>query len=425
MDTAIVQHQLSSMAENLVGSEIIKLAGEIKEKIAQGEQIYNLTIGDFNPNIFPIPDGLKEEILCAYEANETNYPAANGIQELRESVAHFIAQHQGLNYSASDFLIAGGARPLIYAAYQTLVNPGEKVLFPVPSWNNNHYTHLAHAEQVFIETTAENNFMPTASDLAPHIKDAAVLALCSPLNPTGTAFTKEQLQEIGALVLAENQRRGEHRKPLYIIYDQIYWVLSYDGVNHVDPVSLFPALKPYTLFIDGLSKAFAATGVRVGWSFGPAPIIQKMKAILGHIGAWSPKAEQVATANYLTRSKDVNRFLNHFKQRIQERLIKFHQGFNELENEGYPVKAIAPQAAIYLTVNINLLGKTTPEGEVISSTPQITQYLLNEAKIAIVPFSAFGASADSTWYRLSVGGVAIEDITVIINQLKQAIDQLA
>ena len=150
-----------------------------------------------------------------------------------------------------------------------------------------------------------------------------------------------------------------------------------------------------------------------------------MKAILGHIGAWSPKAEQVATANYLTRSKDVNRFLNHFKQRIQERLIKFHQGFNELENEGYPVKAIAPQAAIYLTVNINLLGKTTPEGEVISSTPQITQYLLNEAKIAIVPFSAFGASADSTWYRLSVGGVAIEDITVIINQLKQAIDQLA
>ena len=425
MSVTILSPRVSKMAEHLVGSEIIKLAGEIKEKIAAGEKIYNLTIGDFDSNIFPIPEGLKEEIICAYESNETNYPAANGIPELRDAVSQFITKHQGLTYSKDDFLIAGGARPLIYAAYQTLVDPGDTVLFPVPSWNNNHYTHLSHAKQVFIETLPENNFMPTAAELKPFIQEANLLALCSPLNPTGTAFSETQLREICELVIAENNRRGEDEKPLYILYDQIYWILTYGDITHVDPVSLYPELKSFTLYIDGLSKAFAATGVRVGWSFGPTKIINKMKAILGHVGAWAPKAEQVATANYLTRKNDVGNFVARFKTRLEDRLVDFHQGLSQLKQDGFPVEVIAPQAAIYLTVQFNLIGKKLPNGTTINTTADITAFLLSEAKIALVPFNAFGASADSTWYRLSVGTVSKEDITDILNQLKTALQQLS
>ena len=167
-----------------------------------------MTIGDFDPAIFPIPKELKEEIIAAYQNNETNYPPANGILELRTAVANYLEKNAGLKYDASQILISGGARPLIYAIYQTILDPEDTVLFPVPSWNNNHYCHLTGVKQIMIEATAENNFMPTAADIEPHIGHTNLIALCSPLNPTGTVFTEEGLAEICALVLEENKRRG-------------------------------------------------------------------------------------------------------------------------------------------------------------------------------------------------------------------------
>ena len=142
---------VSEMAENLIGSEIIKLAGEINDKIRQGEKIYNFTIGDFDPNLFPIPQELQQEIINAYTDKHTNYPVANGMPELRKEVAAFLQERQGLSYTADEILIAGGARPIIYATYITLIDKGDKVVFPVPSWNNNHYCHLSHANAVFVE----------------------------------------------------------------------------------------------------------------------------------------------------------------------------------------------------------------------------------------------------------------------------------
>ena len=276
----IINQRVSEMAENLVGSEIIKLAGEVKEKIKQGEKIYNLTIGDFNPDLFPIPNELKNEIISAYQNNETNYPAANGIQELRESVSRYLHTREGLEYDADQILISGGARPLIYATYQTILDPEDTVLFPVPSWNNNHYCHLTGAKQIMIEATAENNFMPTAADLKPYISQANLIALCSPLNPTGTVFTETGLAEICDLVLEENKKRGDTKKPVYLMFDQIYWSLTHGETRHYDPVSINPDMKNYTIYIDGISKSFAATGVRVGWAFGPEKLIMKMKSIL-------------------------------------------------------------------------------------------------------------------------------------------------
>jgi len=425
---ATAELKVSQMAESLIGSEIIKLAAEVNEKIKNGEKIFNLTIGDFNPKIFAIPSELKREIIKAYEEDETNYPAADGVAELRKSVANLIEKRQGLKYGADEILIAGGARPIIYGIYRAVIDPGERVLFPVPSWNNNHYTHMMTGDynnQIFVETTPENNFMPVPSELQPHLKDVALVSLCSPLNPTGTTFSKESLTEIFDMILAENKRRGPGQKPLYLLYDQIYWALTFGEVKHHDPVSLRPEMRPYTIFVDGISKSLAATGVRVGWAMGPKRIIDKMKSILSHVGAWAPKAEQVASARYLNDLAQYDKFLDKIKGEVNARLIGFHKGFQSLKAKGYRVDSIAPQAAIYLTINLALHGQKTADGKTLTTTKDVTSYILNEAKVAVVPFNCFGASSDSSWYRLSVGTCKLEDVDAIIQSLEKALAKLS
>jgi aspartate aminotransferase len=415
--------KLSHLANTLIPSEIIKLGNEINDKIKAGNKIYNFTIGDFDPSIFPIPQALEDEIVKAYQTHKTNYPPANGIAPLREAVANFIKNKQGLEYNPNEFLISGGGRPLIYAAYRTICDRGEKIIYPVPSWNNNHYTHFVDGEHCMIETTASNNFLPTAEELIPHLGNATLLALCSPLNPTGTLFTKEQLSKICEAVIEENKKRDESQKPLFILYDQIYWTLTYDGAVHYDPVSLFPELRDYTIFIDGISKSFCATGVRVGWAFGPQLIIDKMKGILSHIGAWSPMAEQVGTAAFLQQTSMVESSLEHIKTDIHQRLKLIYQGFMRLKKDGYAVDAIAPQAAMYLTIRFSLKEKIL-NGDTIHHTSEITSFILNQANIAIVPFSAFGADSESEWYRLSVGTCNMNEIPNVILNLKKALDYL-
>jgi|GEM_PF-17773 len=416
--------KVSKMAESLIGSEIIKLASEVKARMARGEEVYNLTIGDFDPKVFPIPEGLLNEIVAAYRNGETNYPPANGVGALREAVSAFLQRRQGLNYDPESILISGGARPIIYAIYRTLVDAGDRILYPVPSWNNNHYTHLSQGRGLALETRPEDGFMPTAALLEPHLKGTSVLALCSPLNPTGTTFQPEALAEICDLVLAENARRGPDEKPLYMIYDQIYWTLTFGETQHTDPVSLRPEMRDYTLFVDGMSKAFAATGVRVGWGFGPAPIIAKMRAILSHVGAWAPKAEQVASAHYLNRTQEVDRDIEMMKSEVESRLVALYEGFNKMTAAGFPVRAIAPEGAIYLTASFDLRGKTTASGAVLHTMGDVTQFLLEEAKLAIVPFTAFGSPSDSPWYRLSVGTVRHEQVSKILAHVENALAQL-
>jgi aspartate aminotransferase len=415
--------KVSKIAENIIGSEIIKLAGEVNEKIKQGEKINNMTIGDFNPSIFPIPQELKNNIIEAYNQDFTNYPPADGIPELREAVSQLLSSRCGLNYAANEILIVGGARPVIYTIFKAIVDKDDTVIFAVPSWNNNHYSYLNGAKQVVIEATPEQNFMLTAANIAPYIQEATLIALCSPQNPTGTVFTKEGLSEICELVLAENKRRGDTQKPVYVMYDQIYWELTFNGIEHHNPVTLYPEMRNYTIFVDGISKSLSATGVRVGWAMGPKFIIDKMKAILTHVGAWAPKAEQVATAKYLANTESYASFIEHQKKEINARLQGFYKGIQQLKSEGLKVDAIAPQAAIYLTVKFELHGQKSANGE-LKTTKDITKYLLDEAKLAIVPFYAFGASENSPWYRLSVGTCKLEEIETVISNIRIALSKL-
>jgi aspartate aminotransferase len=414
---------VSVLASSLIGSEIIKIGNEVNEMKRKGAQIANLTIGDFDPSIFPIPEELKDGIVSAYNAHQTNYPPADGILPLRETVSEILKERFGLEYSTSEILISGGSRPLIYATYLALVDPGDTVVFPAPSWNNNHYCHLTSARAIAVETDAEHNFMPTAAQLKPHLKGATLLALCSPLNPTGTMFTADQLAEICDLVIDENHSRGLNEKPLYIMYDQIYSLLTF-GVDHVNPVSLRPEIRDYVVFVDGSSKCLAATGVRVGWGFGPADIIGRMKALVGHMGAWAPKAEQVAMAEYFGKKELLDSYLTSFKSKIQESLEALYQGFLALKAEGYQVDSVQPMGAIYLTIKIDYIGKTTPEGEVLNDSAAVNFYLIKEAKVALVPFSAFGNEDSMPWYRASVGACTLQDIKDMLPRIKAALDKL-
>jgi aspartate aminotransferase len=416
--------KLSHLSETLIGSEIVKLGGEIREKIRQGERIYNFTIGDFDPAIFPIPKELEDAIVEAYRRHFTNYPAAEGNLDLREAIHSFIKDEEGLDYSTNEILVASGGRPLIYTVFRTICDPGDKVIYAVPSWNNNHYTHFVSGEHVVIEAGADTNFMPTADSIRPHVKDAVLISLCSPQNPTGTTFRKEELEAICDLVIEENKRRSEGQKKLYVMFDQMYWHLTYGTIRHYNPVSLRPEMKEYTIFIDAISKVFAATGVRVGWGMGPATVINKMKAILTHIGAWAPMAEQKAVAQYLGNREAIKNYLAHFKSEIEERLQKIYEGFAGLKAAGFAVDAIAPEAAIYLTIKLDLAGKKTADGNELTTQTDVTAYLLNKAGLAVVPFYAFGAAKNSPWYRLSVGTCKKEEISEMIGKLREALTAL-
>ena len=415
--------KVSKLAANLIGSEIVKIGNEVNELKAKGAEIANLTIGDLNSNIYPIPALLKEEIQKAYQNNLTNYPPANGLLSLRKEVSKDLKKRWNLDYSPEDILITAGSRPLIYAVYKTIVDEGDKVVYPTPSWNNNHYAYLTSANAVEVKTKPETNFLPTADDLRPHLDGAVLLALCSPLNPTGTMFTKEQLSEICELVIAENKKRGADEKPLYLMYDQIYSCLTF-GAEHVDPVSLFPEMKDYTIYIDGISKCLAATGVRVGWGFGPAHILDKMKALLTHVGAWAPKPEQEATAKFYENHENVDTFVNDFKTKLEESLKVLHNGVQDLKGKGLAVDSIEPMGALYLTIKLNYIGKTKPDGSVIGNSSDLVFYLINESGVALVPFSAFGEEKSEPWFRASVGGLAVDEIKVMLPKLESALNKL-
>lgn len=418
------QPQLSHLAGTLVGSEIVKLGNLISERIRNGEKIYNFTIGDFDPQVFPIPPELENLIIESYRQRNTSYPAAEGVLDLRKSVSSFIREWEGIDYAPGEIQIASGGRPLIYTIFKAIVDKGDKVIYGVPSWNNNHYVHMTDGEHCVIECTVENDFMPTPADIRKHSKDATLICICTPQNPTGTTLSKKALAEICDLVLEENKLRGDTGKKLYLMFDQMYWTLTYGSTEHYNPVSLRPEMKAYTIFVDGISKVFAATGVRVGWALGPETIIAKMKAILSHLGAWAPMAEQKAVAKYLLQKEAIAKYLTHFKAEIEERLRSIHAGLIALKEKGYGVDSVTPQAAIYLTIKIDLTGKTTANGTVLATQADVTSYILSEAKLAVVPFSAFGAGSKSPWYRLSVGTSKKEEIPEMLGKLETALQKL-
>jgi aspartate aminotransferase len=411
-------------AGSLKGSEILRIATEIRARVAAGEKICNLTVGDFDPRQFRIPQILEDATVDALRRGETNYPPGVGMPVLRESVRRFYENALGLSYPLESVLITTGSRPGVYGTYRTLVAEGERVVYGVPSWNNNYYSHMLGAEEVALECSSAESFLPTRERLEPVIRGARLLALNSPLNPTGTAFSAESLGAICDLVLEENARRTAAEGPLYVLYDHVYWQLTFGDVEHVNPVSLRPEMAPYTFLIDGISKAFAATGMRVGWVVGPSAGIKVMENILTHVGTWAPRAEQVATARLLDDMDAIAAFRLALIAGVQQRLTLLYSAIQDLKAAGHPVDATEPMGAIYLSARFNLRGRVARNGAKLLSHDDVRKWLLEETGMAVVPFDAFGSSTDEGWFRLSVGAVSVADIEASLPRLRAGLESL-
>ncbi|MBM4062248.1 MAG: aminotransferase class I/II-fold pyridoxal phosphate-dependent enzyme [Planctomycetes bacterium] len=412
--TADASH--SAMARGLLGSKILEIAGEIRELKASGREVCNLTVGDFDPHQFPPPPQLVAGVEAALRAGHTNYPPSDGMPELRQAVARYYAAELGVRYPVESVLIASGARPILYGAYGTVLDPGDKVVYQVPSWNSSYYVHLRGAHGVPLTVQREHGFFLTPEAVAPHLRDARLLVVNSPLNPTGTVIDPAQLAALAELVVAENRRRqGTGQKALFLLFDQVYWTLTFGAARHVTPMQLVPACTPYVILLDAISKSFAATGLRVGWAVAPPPLMARMRDFLGHVGAWAPRAEQVATAKLLDAEPERRGWQQAFRAQIEQRLDALHRGLLAMARDGLPVEPIEPQGAIYLSVRLGLVGSRFATNE------ELRRHLLEAAGTAVVPFQAFGLREDSGWFRMSIGAVSLRDIETMLPRLRRAL----
>ena len=399
--------QLSKYGEDIIGSEILKISSKIKGKT---EKVYNYTIGDFDSQLYPIPQKLKDYIQLNFNQSNTNYPTPVGELLLREAVSSHLKRKHFIDYSPNQILIGAGVRPLIYTIFKTIIDKGDEIIFPVPSWNNNHYTFLHDGKPIKIECSPENDFFPTAQQIKDNIKQARMICLCSPQNPTGKIINPDVLKDICQIIVDENKRRlevGNNYQPVYLFFDQIYSDLSRIQTHH--PIKLVPQIKDFLVCVDGISKSLAATGVRVGWMFGPEHLIKKAGEIFSHIGAWANKPEQIAVGQYLSTDRDDPYF--GIETILSGRNNTFGQICNgicdvleKMKSKGYNIDYKKPDGAIYISVYLGYMDK-------FNSLEQMLDFLIDECKVGLVPFEYFGSTDNKGWFRLSVGTIKLKDIS--------------
>lgn len=391
---------LSQRAKTLKPSPTLAMSQKAKELQASGCDVVNLTVGE--PD-WPTFSKISQVGIEAIQSGFTKYTAAAGTVELRQEIANDTNRWIGTNYKASDCVVGAGAKYVIYAALQMLVNPGDEVIIPAPYWvSYPAMVDLAGGKNVFISTSLETRFKLTVQDLERAITPKSkVLILCSPSNPTGIEYTKTELSALAAVIAKHPQ--------LMVISDDIYNRLTFSG-SDVAPhiLQVAPELKKQMFVVNGVSKTYSMTGWRLGWGLGPQELIPALSDYLSqttsNVSSISQKAAQFALKNC---DEDVMQAREQLKKRLQ--LIT--DGLRDVPG----LKVIPPDGAFYIWADVNgWLNKTYKKtGTKISSSKVVAELLLEQTYLATVPGIEFGTEG---FLRLSFAASEA--------QLKKAIDRL-
>jgi aspartate aminotransferase len=411
---------LSELANGIERSRILSIATQVKKMKAEGKLVTAFTVGDFSPEQFEVPESFTKELIEAVKQNQTNYPPAAGLPELRENLSNWMIYKYGLNVGSEGIIVGSGARPVLFASFKLFLEPGEGLAHGVPAWNNHYYVHLNSAVDIAIQGTSDSRFLPTAEGIRERISEIRVLILNSPLNPTGTCFTANELGAICDVVLAENEKRRQSgKKPVMLVYDQVYSTMTAKGIEHVHPVQVRPDMFEFTITLDAISKSLTATGLRLGWMALPPKLASPVIALIGHMGSWPARPIQQAAAKTYSNPKQLESYFEDLDSRISDRMEILFTSLSKMKDSGFPVDFISPQGGIYLSTRFNLFSTLR-----VNTNEEIRLWLLNEAGIAVIPFQAFGLEDESGWFRISIGAVSVEEVSAAMVRLENALKNI-
>ena len=366
--------ELSRVCSAISPSPTLAIDAKAKEMAANGRDVVSFCAGE--PD-FVTPQYIRTAAHEALDMGLTKYTPAAGTLALRQAICDKLLCDNALSYTPSQIVVSNGAKFSIYAALCALLNPGDEVIIPTPCWvSYPEMVRLAGGVPVFVQTKRENNYIAEARDLAPFVTERTkVLLINTPGNPTGAVFSRDQLREIAKLAVA----RG-----FYVISDEIYEKLIYDGERHVSIASFSEAIKEQTLVVNGVSKTYAMTGWRIGYAAGPKALVKAMSAFQGHATSGANSIAQAAAAEALRNGREeIAGMLAEFGRRRD--LI--HGLINQIDG----VSARKPQGAFYVMMNISaLIGKRCGD-EVIDGSETFASLLLDRAHVAVVPARAFGS----------------------------------
>ncbi len=382
----------------------------------QGKKVpYNLTIGDWDGRCFTPPSSMVTAIGRYYQAEQTvNYGPIAGVPVLRQAVAKEWQQTTGLPYQPEQVLITGGARALLYLACRAILNPTDMVLYSAPNWNIACYLDLVlrpntgskndNHHRIRLPSNPEQLFLLDVTQLDAYRDQLQLLWLNLPQNPSGCCYSLLQWYALLQLVLQLNyERQQKQRRPLFVLIDAVYHRLNPAMTKLWQLLGDFPELASVLLIIDGMSKGFAATGMRVGWAVGPTDWITAMAQDNLQLGSWPGKPEQLAAADFLASPDQVTAFTTRLQQKLQQSAEPLQTVVQQLITAGYPLSILPYQGGLYLAIHLPLKGFRTPEGSRLASAEDLSNYLINQFGLALVSFQYLDAPEHAWWFRLALG----------------------
>jgi len=365
---------ISRRLKAVVPSPTLAINAKAAALAAEGKNVIRLAVGE--PDFFT-PRNVKDAAIAAIEGNKTTYTPAAGINELKEAVCRKFAEDNGLSYSPKEVMVSVGAKQAIYNAIVALVDPGDEVIIPAPYWvSYPDQVRLAGGEPVIIKTDESTGFKITGAMLRSAVTARSkVLILNSPNNPTGAVYSREELEELAAVI-------EEHG--LCVITDEVYESLVYGQEKHVSIASLSPRVKDRAVVVNGVSKTYCMTGWRIGYAAGPAEVIAAMARLQGHSTSNAASICQYAAVAALDGPKDDLRAMVREYERRRDYMT---ERINRLPG----FSAALPAGAFYVFPNVSGALGCTIAGRAVESAEDLATVILEQALVAVVPGEGFGA----------------------------------